>query len=59
MYLDAVVDVMLDSIFNGTQEEVLSWLEQHMIFAPVVQVCVGRTLEILSVDEYIKRYSRV
>jgi len=58
MYFDAVLTDDLEPIFNGTREEVHAWLdrdEDETSRDTNLQVCDGRTLKIMSVDEYLAR----
>jgi hypothetical protein len=56
-YFDAVLDVDLNPVFNGTTEETMEWLEQRIINQQTMlglYVCDGRTLRIISVSEYMR-----
>ena len=53
MYFDAVLDENLEPIFNGTPEEVKTWLRAHREeISPRSQVCVGESLLLVSLEVY-------
>jgi hypothetical protein len=59
VYLDAVLDVNANPIFNGTTEEVVEWLCQtadNRRMQESLRICVGRTLEMKSIDDYLRAY---
>lgn len=53
MYFDAVLDGDLNPLFNGTPQECKAWLSETTV-GPEVQVCIGKTLALVSVNEYLK-----
>lgn len=60
MYFDAVMTEAMDVIFNGTPKEVNAWLKENGWLKPdskqpPIQVCIGRTLEMVSPSEYLSR----
>lgn len=55
MFFDAVLDEEMRPIFNGTPAQTYPWVLEHLIFAPDLKVCVGRTLKIVSFEEYIQK----
>lgn len=56
MYFDAVLDFNLKPLFNGTPEETKKWLlKQPDVFLDQVRVCVGYSMEMLTVTEYLAR----
>jgi|1185.fasta_scaffold11665_4 hypothetical protein len=56
MYLDAVVNENIKPVFNASPHDTIEWLKRNKDVIPDgYQVCVGRTLEFLSVDEYLAR----
>jgi hypothetical protein len=43
-------------VFNGTPEETKAFLlKQDKLFHDVVRVCVGYSMEMVTVEEYLKR----
>lgn len=56
MYLDAVLTQNLQPVYNSTPEEVKEWLSQRVEKEDMssYQVCVGQTMAMLSVDEYLR-----
>jgi hypothetical protein len=56
MYFDAVVDVMMMPVYNGTRAEVLEWLKTNEDVIDVLDVCIGKTLEVVSASEYVNRF---
>lgn len=54
MYFDAVLDKDSRPIFNGTPEETMEWLKTNQ-WAHKVDVCIGRTMQIVSVPEYLEQ----
>jgi hypothetical protein len=62
MYLDVVLDADYQPIqkSNLVEEELVDWLKDHPeVNVQGNMVCVGRTLEFLSVQEYIDRHTRL
>lgn len=56
MYFDAVLDDRMTPLFNGTPEETKAWLERWnppQDIKDTLQVCRGKTLHMLTVDEYL------
>ena len=56
MYFDAVLDADMEPLFNSTPEEVAEWLVEHAADSAPKQVCVGETMELLSIDDYLRQY---
>lgn len=54
MYFDAVLDRKYLPKFNGTPEETRRWLEGRPD-VDLLQVCVGSTMEVIPVWEYMTR----
>lgn len=52
-YFDAVLDEKQFPVFNGTPEETKQWLLDNRD-AWNLSVCVGKTLQMVSVQEYMK-----
>jgi len=55
-YFDAVLDDDMKPLCNGSQEEVLAWLEERTQFHSQLQVCIGRTMRFVSVEEYLRQF---
>lgn len=55
-YFDAVLDENMTPLCNGTPEEVLEWLDQRKGIEDEVCVCVGRTMKIITVKEYLEQF---
>lgn len=59
-YFDAVLNVEYEAVFNGTTEETVKYIKS----TPKVRtdsdyrVCIGRTMEITSVDLYMDRFDK-
>lgn len=56
VYFDAVLDVNMTPLCNGTQEEVLAWLDERPQFHDQVQVCIGKTMEFMTVEDYLEQF---
>lgn len=54
MFLDAVLDENIKPVFNAQPHEVVQWLKDNPV-PDDYQVCVGKTLEFLSVRAYLDR----
>ena len=55
MYFDAVLDFNMKPLFNGTPEETKEWLKkQTPEFQDTVRVCVGYSMQMVTVSEYLK-----
>lgn len=52
MYFDAVLDSQMEPLFNGTPQQVKNWLKKAEL-DDSMQVCVGKTLQIITVNEYL------
>lgn len=55
-YFDAVLDERMTPLVNGTQEEVLEWLESRPTLESQVQVCIGKTMQLVTVEEYLQQF---
>lgn len=58
-YFDAVLDDDMKPLVNGTPEEVLAWLEERINLMPLqeqVRVCIGRTMQMVTVEEYLEQF---
>ena len=54
-YFDAVLDGAMIPVFNGTAQETVAWLgKPENAWALGYQVCIGETLQLVSVEEYLK-----
>lgn len=53
MYFDAVLDERMNPIFNGTPEETKKWLSENRNNPDVAQVCDGRNMRLVSIDDYL------
>lgn len=56
MYFDAVLDDDMNPLVNGTQEEVLEWLDKRRGIEDEVQVCIGKTMQLVTVEEYLEQF---
>lgn len=56
VYFDAVLDVNMTPLCNGTPEEVLAWLDERPQFHDQVQVCIGKTMEFMTVEDYLEQF---
>lgn len=56
-YFDAVLTRDYIPVFNGTREETKEYLKNHTAFNfhENHQVCVGETLEVMPVVQYLSR----
>lgn len=58
MYFDAVLNTDMLPIYNGTPEQTKKWLEENPVEDEhAYQVCIGKTLQLVSVWEYKNMYS--
>lgn len=55
-YYDAVLDGDMQPLCNGSQDEVLEWLETRPSLQDDVTVCIGRTMKFVSVEEYLQQF---
>lgn len=55
-YFDAVLDDNANPLFNGTAEQTAEWLVRNPNVS--AQVCIGRTMEMKSIDDYLREYDR-
>jgi hypothetical protein len=59
MYFDAVLDFDMEPLFNGTPAETKNWIADNAYELtrrhPKARVCIGRTLAMVEIDEYMKR----
>jgi len=55
-YFDAVLDQQMRPLCNGSPEEVLEWLDRHRNIEDELQVCVGRTMKLITVEEYLQQF---
>jgi hypothetical protein len=53
MFFDAVVDDDMKPLFNGTPAETLEWVQTHMVFAPDLRVCIGKSMSLVTFGEYL------
>lgn len=55
MYFDAVLTEDMYPVFNGTSDEVCTWLTTHTVDVERdnVQVCDGRTMQMHTVADYL------
>lgn len=58
MYFDAVLDSEMRPFFNGTTEQVVKWCEEHQNNTKASHVAVGKTMEVLTVAEYLEKYGK-
>jgi len=61
MYFDAVLDSNYNVLFNGTPEETAAWLvagAQDWKTQKNVHVCCGKTLQDMSIDDYLKMHDQ-
>ena len=52
LYFDAVLNDDMEPVFDGTPEEVKAWLEANETEFST-QVCIGSTMKLVSVPEYL------
>lgn len=60
MYFDAVLDMDdgMKPLFNGTPEDTVAWLkEQKFPDDLLIKVCLGRTMSLMTIFEYLYMYS--
>lgn len=60
MYFDALLDRNMIPVYNGTREEIVILIKQlHAMGDPLDRLTVvpGETLETMTVDDYMNRYS--
>lgn len=57
MYFDAVLDGYNRPLFNGTPEECMYWLQERPSIHDKLTVCVGLTMKMLTVAEYLASMS--
>lgn len=56
MYFDAVLNLKMMPLFNGTPVEVKQWLENTTAdLYKLFQVCIGETMQLMTVSEYLSR----
>lgn len=55
-YFDAVLDERMNPLVNGRPEEVLEWLDQRRGIEGEIRVCIGKTMQIVSVEEYLQEF---
>ena len=57
-YFDAVLDGDMRPLVNGSPEEVLLWLDRRPLIQERddLQVCVGRTMQLMTVEEYLQQF---
>mgnify|MGYP001085184536 CR=1 FL=1 len=55
-YFDAVLTDDMKPLCNGSPEEVLEWLEARPQFHDEIQVCIGRTMKFVTVQEYLEEF---
>lgn len=55
-YFDAVLDDRMNPLINGRPEEVLEWLESRPSLEDRVQVCIGKTMQMVTVEEYLEQF---
>lgn len=53
MFLDAVLDINLQPLFNSTRDEVRTWLEDNADNSTIHSVVVGSTCRYVTVEEYL------
>jgi len=61
-YFDAVLNDRMLPLFNGTPAETESWLNKRPLWSmKTYQVCVGRTLAVMSIEAYLelRRFEKV
>jgi hypothetical protein len=60
IYLDAVLDMTtMEPLFNSTPENVAEWLVAHAEdwkSQQNIEVCVGRTMQMKTIDEYLRAF---
>lgn len=54
MYFDAVLDANMRPLFNGTTQETKEWLGRNSADARIDSVCIGKTMQVVSVREYFE-----
>lgn len=57
-YFDAVIGSGLEPIFNGTPDETREWLADAIergVHSDNWRVCIGVSLSLVTVDEYLRR----
>lgn len=57
LYFDAVLTDNVIPIFNGTTEETVKWLQEHPEHSDK-RVCVGKTMHIYLVPEYLEQFGK-
>jgi hypothetical protein len=56
-YFDALLTEDMKPFYNGTTEQVVAWIRVNLIEdTKSVLVAVGKTMEVLSVKEYLQKY---
>jgi len=55
MYLDAVLDRQMRPMYNSTPDNVKQWLEEHKDIRAGYDVCIGKTMKVVTVEEYLQR----
>lgn len=55
MYFDAVLNVDIDPVFNGTPEETRNWLKENPNHPEAILVSIGRTNQIVTIEEYLAK----
>lgn len=53
MYFDAVLDRETYPVFNGTPAETKEWLQKNPQAHEDKVVCVGRTMKLVSIPDYL------
>lgn len=56
-YFDTVLAPRMDPVFTGTPEEVVKWLKERPQ-AATFEVCIGKTMSIVTVGEYLAKAKR-
>lgn len=59
MFFDAVIDRDMQPLYNDTPEKVEEWLLLHGEQWKNFRVVAGKTMKILSVEEYIAEADRI
>jgi hypothetical protein len=59
MYFDAVLDENMRAFYNGTPKQVVDWLRKHPEHEKATHVAVGRTMEVLTISEYLEKYGEL
>jgi hypothetical protein len=57
MYFDAVLNDTMEPLFNGTPGETKKWLEENNTGDNSVRVCIGVSMTLVTVPEYMRRMS--